>query len=83
MVGIGKTKCKNRYNNMKTAKVKVHEVKTNPDNPRLIKDNKFKKLVRSIKEFPEMLKIRPIVVDENNIILGGNMRYIKPALRQG
>jgi DNA modification methylase len=60
---------------MKTAKVKVYEVKTNPDNPRLIKDNKFKKLVRSIKEFPQMLKIRPIVVDENNIILGGNMRY--------
>ena len=60
---------------MNTQKVKVYKVKTNPDNPRLIKDRKFKKLVRSIKEFPQMLKIRPIVVDENNIILGGNMRY--------
>tara|TARA_R100001509_G_scaffold165065_1_gene144969 strand:- start:683 stop:1870 length:1188 start_codon:yes stop_codon:yes gene_type:complete len=60
---------------MKAEKVKVYKVKTNPDNPRLIKDRKFKKLVKSIKDFPEMLKIRPIVVDENNIILGGNMRY--------
>jgi DNA modification methylase len=60
---------------MKAEKVKVSKVKTNPDNPRLIKDRKFRKLVKSIKEFPEMLKLRPIVVDENNIILGGNMRY--------
>ena len=60
---------------MKPNQVKISQIKTNPDNPRLIKDAKFKKLVRSIKEFPEMLKLRPIVVDENNIILGGNMRY--------
>lgn len=59
---------------MKTEAVKIQDVKTNPNNPRLIKDDKFKKLVRSIKEFPEMLKLRPIVVDENNIVLGGNMR---------
>jgi len=59
---------------MKTEAVKIQEVKTNPNNPRLIKDDKFKKLVRSIKEFPEMLKLRPIVVDEDNIVLGGNMR---------
>jgi len=64
-----------RYNNMKPVKIKIHRIKTNPENPRLIKDRKFKKLVKSIKEFPEMLKLRPIVVDENNIILGGNMRY--------
>ncbi|NCU72596.1 MAG: hypothetical protein EBY66_06255, partial [Candidatus Fonsibacter lacus] len=51
------------------------EIKPNPKNPRLIKDEKFKKLVKSIKDFPQMLELRPIVVDENNIILGGNMRY--------
>ena len=56
-------------------KVKINSIKTNPKNPRLIKDDKFKKLVNSIKEFPQMLELRPIVVDENNIILGGNMRY--------
>ena len=59
---------------MKTERVKISNVKTNPNNPRLIKDDKFKKLVSSIKEFPEMLEIRPIVVDKDNIVLGGNMR---------
>ena len=59
---------------MKTEKVSISQVKTNPNNPRLIKDDKFKKLVSSIKEFPEMLQIRPIVVDNDNIVLGGNMR---------
>jgi hypothetical protein len=59
---------------MKVDKVKISEVKTNPKNPRLIKDDKFKKLVKSIHEFPQMLELRPIVVDENNIVLGGNMR---------
>ena len=54
--------------------VSVKEIKQTPNNPRLIKDSKFKKLVKSIKEFPEMLEIRPIVVDENMTILGGNMR---------
>jgi hypothetical protein len=59
---------------MKTEKVKIGKIKNNPKNPRLIKDDKFKKLVKSIKEFPEMLEIRPIVVDKDNIVLGGNMR---------
>jgi DNA modification methylase len=59
---------------MQVNKVKISEVKTNPKNPRLIKDDKFKKLVKSIQEFPQMLELRPIVVDENNIVLGGNMR---------
>jgi DNA modification methylase len=59
---------------MEVKKVKISEVKTNPKNPRLIKDDKFKKLVKSIEEFPQMLELRPIVVDENNIVLGGNMR---------
>lgn len=55
-------------------KVKISEVKNNPNNPRLIKDDKFKKLVKSIKSFPEMLEKRPIVVDEDLMVLGGNMR---------
>jgi hypothetical protein len=54
--------------------VKISEVKLNPNNPRLIKDDKFKKLVQSIIEFPEMLDIRPIVVNAEMIVLGGNMR---------
>jgi len=61
--------------NMKSVKVKIDEVKINPLNPRTIKDHKFKQLVRSIQEFPEMIEYRPIVVDENMVILGGNMRY--------
>ena len=55
--------------------IKLKEIKLNPNNPRLIKDDKFKKLVQSIKDFPEMLNIRPIVVNQDMIILGGNMRY--------
>ena len=62
--------------------IKGHEVTTllvselipNPNNPRLIKDDKFKKLVKSIKEFPNMLGIRPIVVNSQKVVLGGNMR---------
>ena len=53
---------------------KISEVKANPNNPRIIKDNKFKKLVQSIKDFPEMLKLRPIVVNGDMVVLGGNMR---------
>lgn len=55
--------------------VKISEVKINPNNPRLIKDDKFKKLVQSVKDFPEMLNIRPIVVNKEMVILGGNMRF--------
>mgnify|MGYP000871545954 CR=1 FL=1 len=62
--------------------VNIKEVKNNPNNPRLIKDDKFKKLVQSIKDFPEMLNIRPIVVNEDMVILGGNMRY-KACLEAG
>ena len=57
---------------MKT--VKINTVKSNPDNPRLIKDDKFKKLVTSLKEFPEMAAVRPIVVNTDMVVLGGNMR---------
>lgn len=59
---------------MNSKKVNISEVKINPNNPRLIKDDKFKKLVKSIQEFPQMLDIRPIVVNEDMIVLGGNMR---------
>jgi len=55
-------------------KIEIHKIKANTNNPRIIKDDKFKKLVKSIKEFPEMLEKRPIVVDEDMIVLGGNMR---------
>jgi len=55
-------------------KVNIASVKENTDNPRFIKDSKFKKLVKSIKAFPEMLEKRPIVVDEDMVVLGGNMR---------
>jgi DNA modification methylase len=54
--------------------MKITEIKTNPDNPRLIKDDKFYKLVNSIREFPKMMELRPIVVDSEMMVLGGNMR---------
>lgn len=60
---------------MKSVKTKISEIKLNPNNPRLIKDDKFTKLVQSIKDFPEMLDIRPIVVNADMVILGGNMRF--------
>ena len=59
---------------MKTQTVPINEVKSNPNNPRIIKDDKFKKLVASIKELPQMLELRPIVVNEDMVVLGGNMR---------
>ena len=59
----------------KIQKVKLSEVKENKKNPRTINKHKFKKLVNSMKNFPEMLSLRPIVVDKDNVILGGNMRY--------
>lgn len=55
--------------------VKLSDIKLNEDNPRTIKDRQMKRLVKSIQDFPEMTQLRPIVVDENNVILGGNMRY--------
>ena len=55
-------------------KVDIRQVRNNPDNPRFIKDHKFEKLVKSIKEFPQMLELRPIVVNQDMVVLGGNMR---------
>jgi DNA modification methylase len=52
----------------------IWKIKNNPNNPRLVKDDKFKKLVKSIQDFPEMLDKRPIIVNEDMIVLGGNMR---------
>ena len=59
---------------MKTEKISINKIKSNPNNPRLIKDEKFAKLVQSIKDFPKMLELRPIVVNDDMIVLGGNMR---------
>jgi ParB-like chromosome segregation protein Spo0J len=55
---------------MNIEKVDIKTLVMNPNNPRTIKDDKFKKLVKSIKEFPEMLDVRPIVVDEDMVVLG-------------
>lgn len=60
---------------MEIQTIAISKIKLNPNNPRLIKDDKFNKLVQSIKDFPEMLNIRPIVVNDDMIILGGNMRF--------
>jgi len=63
-------------------KVPIKEVKPNPHNPRVIKGDKFLKLVKSIKDFPQMLELRPIVVDNEMIVLGGNMR-LKACIEAG
>ena len=53
----------------------ITSIRTNLNNPRLIKDESFSKLVASIKDFPKMMELRPIIVDKEGVILGGNMRY--------
>ena len=58
---------------MELKKVSISSIKKNPNNPRVIKDDKFKKLVKSIQDFPEMLEIRPIVVNDEMIVLGGTI----------
>lgn len=60
---------------VKIEKVNIHSIRKNPDNPRVMNKQKFDKLIESIKEFPQMLKLRPIVVNNEGLILGGNMRY--------
>jgi len=59
---------------IQTQLININKIKMNPNNPRIVKDDKFKKLCNSIKEFPKMLEIRPIVVNDDMIVLGGNMR---------
>lgn len=53
----------------------LKDIHINPDNPRIIKDERFKKLCKSIKEFPKMMTLRPIIIDNEGMILGGNMRF--------
>lgn len=55
--------------------MKLSKLKENPLNPRILKDDRFKKLCKSIRNFPKMMELRPIVIDENNIIQGGNQRF--------
>ena len=54
--------------------MKLSNIKPNPDNPRVIKDLAFEKLCQSIKDFPKMLELRPMVTDENGVVLGRNMQ---------
>jgi hypothetical protein len=54
--------------------MKLTDIKPNPDNPRVIRDEKFKRLCKSIQDFPKMMELRPIVIDSDNVVLGGNMR---------
>jgi hypothetical protein len=56
-------------------KVKLSEIKLNPDNPRAITKQDMERLVKSLQDFPEMMELREIVVDENMVIMGGNMRF--------
>lgn len=55
--------------------LKPDQIKSNPNNPRIIKDDKFQKLVQSLKDFPEMADVREVVVNKDHMILGGNMRF--------
>ena len=55
-------------------KIKISKLKLHPDNPRFIRDDKFAKLVKSLMEFPQMAEVRPLVVNQDMVILGGNMR---------
>jgi ParB-like chromosome segregation protein Spo0J len=55
--------------------MKLSQIKPNPNNPRLIKDERFEKLCKSIQEAPKFMALRPIIIDGEGMILGGNMRY--------
>lgn len=59
---------------MNVTRMSVQTLRANPDNPRVIRDDKFKKLVQSLRDFPAMLELRPIVVNAQHVVLGGNMR---------
>jgi len=60
---------------MKKNTIKIDSIFVNEQNPRFIKDNKFNKLVKSLSDFPKMMTLRPIIIDDNKVIVGGNMRY--------
>ena len=55
--------------------MKISDLKQSENNPRFIKDDKFERLKKSIEDFPKGMALRPIIVDQDNVILGGNMRY--------
>lgn len=55
--------------------MRIHDIKPNPNNPRKISKDEYEKLLKSIKEDPKLLNAKPIIIDENNIILGGHQRY--------
>lgn len=55
--------------------MKLSTIRPNPKNPRVLRDDKFQKLKKSIGDFPKMMELRPIVVDDDGVILGGNMRF--------
>ena len=59
---------------LKQTTMRLCEIKRNPNNPRVIKDDRFEKLKKSIEEFPKMMKLRPMVINSDNVVLGGNMR---------
>lgn len=59
----------------KSQLIPIDKIRENPENPRFIKDDKFRKLVQSIKSFPKMMALRPLILDEEGFILGGNMRF--------
>ena len=65
---------KSGENDSNIKKMRLKDIKPNPNNPRVLRDDKFQKLKQSITEFPKMLSLRPMVIDENNVVLGGNMR---------
>lgn len=65
---------------IKNKTMNLSKIKINPNNPRVIKDDKFEKLKKSIKDFPKMMELRPMVINSDNIVLGGNMRL--KALKQ-
>ncbi len=56
--------------------MKIKDIRINPKNPRYIKDDRFRLLVKNIEGFPKMMKLRPIIIDNTGMILGGNMRYL-------
>lgn len=60
---------------MKIENIRIDFIQENPNNPRTINNDKMRKLTKSIKEFPEMLEIRPVVIDKNNVVIGGNQRF--------
>lgn len=73
---------KEKNESTKVMNVNVNDIIPNTDNPRIILDSKFKKLLQSIQDFPEMLQLRPIIINQDMVILGGNMRY-KAAVHLG